>query len=452
MDWIADREARLEPVRLTRQLHDSVPVLKFLDWRIESAERGEAVTVLPLNLQSSNQHITHQAAITLLAADYAAGIALASLLYGIPIVGIHAQETDYAAHVWGVKAEVKWITPSTGDQRAVARIDPRRHDAVLKRFLAGKLVVETVHVDMFNDAGPVAEADITYVALDSYALRRGAGDAAKMNPLYDYKRTTSARLVAGLRALEHDKPEGQRLFDDALARNLARKHGMLMAERFTLVAPEAQPMVAARTAAADALARQFDGRQIVSIGAGLDTRAQRLGLTAETKTFNLDLPKTLERRREELARLGQPLGPNATDVPIDLIEQDVAPLLLALPGFDPATPTAVIWDGGSMYFKSDRAAAILSSIAPLLTHPDSRLWLDYIAPEVLTNTPYRREIDTFLTATRTLGEPFFNAFGDIAETLAEAGMSLVEETRAAALTKSNDPLYDLYRFAVARKA
>ncbi|RYE10260.1 MAG: SAM-dependent methyltransferase [Hyphomicrobiales bacterium] len=450
MDWKADREARLDPVRLTEQLRDSVPVLKFLDWRIESAERGQAVTILPLNLQSSNQHVTHQAAITLLAADYAAGIALASLLYGIPIVGIHEQETDYAAHVWGVKAEVKWITPSTGDQRVIARIPEPRHDAVLKRFLAGKLVVETVHVEMFNDAGPVAEADITYVALDSYALRRNAGDAARVNPLYEYKRTTSARLVAGFRALEHDKPGG--MFDDPLAGKLARKHGMLMAERFTRFAPEAQPMVAARTAAADALAKRFDGLQLVSIGAGLDTRTYRLGLSPETRSFNLDLPRTLERRRRELDQLGQPLGPNAIDVPIDLLEVDPGPVLLAQPGFDPAQPVAIIWDGGSMYLKSDRAEAIIASLAPLLVHEDSRLWLDYIAPEVLTNSLGRREIDTFLSATRTLGEPFFNAFGDIAQTLGAAGLELVEKTRAAALTKSSDPLYELYRFAVAKRA
>jgi methyltransferase (TIGR00027 family) len=451
MDWIADQAARLDPVRLTRQLHDSVPVLKFLDWRIDHVERGEAVTILPLNLPSSNQHVTHQAAITLVAADYAAGIALASLLYDVPIVGIHPQETDYGAHVWGARAEIKWSTPSTGDLRVIARIAPERHDAVLKRFLAGKLVLETVHVEMFNDAGPVAEADITYVALDSYALRRNAGDAAKMNPLYDYKRTTSAKLVAGLRALEQRKAPGERLFDDDLVSAVAGKHGMIMAERFTLFAPEAQPMMAARTAAADRLARQFFDGQIVSVGAGLDTRAQRLGLSA-ARLFNLDLPRTLERRRRELRALDAAPGPADYDIGIDLLEHDVGPAVLSHPEFRPYVPTLVIWDGGSMYAKTDRAEAIMASIAPLLEHPQSRFWMDYVTPEVLTNSVGRPQIQAFLTATRTLGEPFFNAFADVEATLCKAGMALAEDTTAQSLIAGRDPLYAYYRFAVGRKA
>lgn len=451
MDWTADRAAQLDPARLTAQLHDSVPVLKFLDWRIEDAQRGVAVTVLPLNLASSNQHVTHQAAITLLAADYAAGIALASLLYDTPIVGIHPQTTDYGAHVWGAKAEIRWSVPSTGDLRVIARIPEERHDLVLRRFRAGKLVLETVHVEMFNDAGPVAEADITYVALDSYALRRNAGDPERMNPLYDYKRTTSARLVAGLRALEQQRPAAVRLFDDPLVGRLAKKHGMLMAERFTRAAPGAQPMVAARTAEADRLAADFTDGQIVTIGGGLDTRARRLNLPPYARIFNIDLPRTLQRRRAELAELGRPLGPNAFDVPADLLEDDVGKILLAHPQFEPYRPTAVLWDGQSMYVKTERAEAILRELVPLLGHPDSRLWFDYITPEVLTNSLGRPEVEIFLNATRTLGEPFFNAFGDVRRTLREAGLELVDDIGADAVVRSRDPLYAYYRFAVARR-
>ena len=77
--WEADRVVRYQIGPLTESFHRSVPSLKYLNWTIEEIERGYAATRLPLNVESSNQYITQQAALMLLAADYTGGIALSTL-------------------------------------------------------------------------------------------------------------------------------------------------------------------------------------------------------------------------------------------------------------------------------------------------------------------------------------------------------------------------------------
>ncbi len=254
--------------------------------------------------------------------------------------------------------------------RVIARIPAERQDLVLRRFLAGKLVLETVHVEMFNDAGPVAEADITYVALDSYALRRNAGDTARMNPLYDYKRTTSARLVAGLRALEQNKPEAERLFIDPLAAKMARKHGMLMAERFNQAllprrspwSPRAPPNPIASPA--------LSPTSRSSRSAPASTRARSGSASPPMPEPSIS---TCRARSSAAAanstRSASPPNPNAIDVPIDLLEQDFGAALLAHPEFRADRPAAIIWDGGSMYVKSDRAVELVRSLAAAARTP-----------------------------------------------------------------------------------
>jgi hypothetical protein len=110
--WDADRKARFEIAPAIELFHRSVPALRFLDWSIEEIGRGFAVTRLPLNVQSSNQYITQQAALMLLAADYTGGIALCTLFRNAPVIGFHPQLTDYGAYLWGAAANIKWLRPS----------------------------------------------------------------------------------------------------------------------------------------------------------------------------------------------------------------------------------------------------------------------------------------------------------------------------------------------------
>ncbi|HTZ46053.1 MAG TPA: methyltransferase, partial [Verrucomicrobiae bacterium] len=246
-NWPVDKEERARPDRLTEMFHSSVPVLKYLDWKVTETERGFAETILPLNISSTNQHITHQAAVILIAADYTGGIALGTLLHKVPLVGITPQKTDYGAYLWGARADIRWIRPSVEDLVCRARIPEERHEQIVKRFFGGRRVLETVRVEMTNRGELVAEANISYWVQDTYALRKNAFDETKLHVLYDHRQKTSANLIAGLRALEQERHRDDRLFEDATAEFIAGKHGIILAKRFCAVAPQIQPMVAART-------------------------------------------------------------------------------------------------------------------------------------------------------------------------------------------------------------
>ena len=113
--WEVDRAERYDLPVLNKAFHDAVPVLAAMDWRILRVDRGFAETVAPLNVLSTNQFVTHQAAMILVAADYAGGVALSTLFHRTPILGFHSLKSDDAAYLWGARSSSQWLLPSTDD-------------------------------------------------------------------------------------------------------------------------------------------------------------------------------------------------------------------------------------------------------------------------------------------------------------------------------------------------
>lgn len=452
-NWAADREERAEPQKLTRLFHRSVPILKHLNWRVLDTGRGFAETILPISIESTNQHITHQAAIMLIAADYTGGIALGTLLHAVPLVGIHPQATEYGAYLWGAKADIKWIRPSTEDLLCSARIAPELHAQIIGRFFSGRRVLETVRVEMKNGSQIVAEANLTYWVQDTDALRQNAFDEDKVHPLYDHRHKTSASLIAGLRAIEHNRPHEQRLLEDSGARSMAGERGIVLAQRFSMVAPQIQPMVVSRTLHLDdVIAKVHAGRrcQLVNVGVGLCSRIFRIELPAMSKVFDLDLPIMLRTRREALAESGYRVKTTRIEVPVDLRNHNIAECVLNCADFDPKLPTVVIWEGGSMYFDPVKVSEIINATRVLLEHPDSRLWFDYVSQSVVNGSSEWPVVHSFMDAMRSLGEPFTCGFDDISPLLGGCGMEPDQETRSGIHSNSNDPVFGLYKFAVCR--
>ena len=122
--WGQDYKSRMNPELLTFLLRSSVPVLESSDWMVTKVQEGYSETLLPLNKATTNQHGTHQAALVSLSADYTGGIALASLLRGVPIAGIHPCRDDVSAALWLAGMNVRYKSPSTGHLTAICEIDP----------------------------------------------------------------------------------------------------------------------------------------------------------------------------------------------------------------------------------------------------------------------------------------------------------------------------------------
>lgn len=452
VSWQEDKQFRMSPNVVTCLLREQVPVLEFVDWEITSIEPGQATSRLPLNPQSTNQHFTHQAAMFVLSADYTGGTAVASLLSGWPIVGVHPVTSPESASLWLLKAEIKYLRPSVGDLTVESVIDPSRRQRIQQRFLAGKPVVETIRMEFRNGDEVVAEASATYFVRQSTALRASGIDADRVNSLYELKLTSSAELVAGVRAREDG-----RLFHDPFAQQMAGQHGLALAERFCRQSPQLGGMIAARTCHLDEVVTNFTagrGRHVVNLGVGWDMRAFRLALPRGTVFYELDLPTTLAERAARLAehRITPPAGVQRVEAPIDVRTMSLAETLADLLPQD--VPTLVIWEGMSMYFEEEEVRQILGGIRPLLAHPASLLWLDLVDWAPIKNPQeFPGSVQKFMRGMQILGEPFTFGVDRPADFLAECDLGQLEIVPSDHyLPDADDPIYSIYQFCVSRRA
>lgn len=119
-------------------------------------------------------------------------------------------------------------------------------------------------------------------------------------------------------------------------------------------------VVLLRVSFIDAVVTELQPRQVVIVGAGLDTRAWRLGALRAARVFEVDHPATQAYKRERAPLLGQPLA-EVHYVPVDFTVDDLSRSLRAA-GHDPNTPTLWIWEGVIMYLGD---AALRSTLAAI---------------------------------------------------------------------------------------
>ncbi len=447
--WEEDRRFRMDPATVTALLREQVPVLDFVKWSVTSIEPGGTESVLPLNPQSTNQHFTHQAALFVLAGDYTGGTALASLLVGWPVVGVHPVKCPKSVSMWLLRAEIKYMRPSVGDLTVSARVDATLHHRIQKRFLAGQAVIESIDIEYRNGDTVVAEATLTYFARQSHQLRVEGISAAKVNSLAELKLTSSAELIAGVRACQNGK-----LFTDNYAAQMAGQHGMALATRFCERSPQLGGMVAARTWHLDRAIESFvtsGGRDIVVLGVGWDMRPFRLQLPQGTRVYELDFPTTLAERSRRLDKIGllEPRGITRSQIPIDLRTMPIAPVLYE--HLESDVPVFVAWEGMTMYFQEAEVRHVLESLGPVLRHPDSLLWVDLVEKRAVQHPEqFPASVQNFMRGMQILGEPFTFGTDEPATFLESAGLRPLEVVASdICFSGKKDPVYEVYMFCVA---
>jgi methyltransferase (TIGR00027 family) len=129
-----------------------------------------------------------------------------------------------------------------------------------------------------------------------------------------------------------------------------------------------------RVAFIDAVLAERALRQVVIVGAGLDTRAYRLEALTGARVFEVDHPDTQAFKRRMAPRLGLPLA-ELRYVPMDFRRDALDDALLAH-GFDCAQPTLWIWEGVVMYLDAHAVDATLAALRRL-SAPGSTLLLHY---------------------------------------------------------------------------
>ena len=201
---------------------------------------------------------------------------------------------------------------------------------------------------------------------------------------------------------------------DAEARPSARRMRLFIAVR-TRFAEDALAAAAARGV-----------RQLVVLGAGLDTYAYRGELRDRLRIFEVDHPDTQAWKRQRLAAAGIPLPPTLAFAPVDFERQTLADGLAAA-GFDPAQPAFFTWLGVVPYLTSEAVWSTLGFIANLPN--GANVVFDYADPPDSLPPEARARHEHAAAHVAELGEPWVNYFepDSLHAQLADLGFSEVED-------------------------
>ena len=158
----------------------------------------------------------------------------------------------------------------------------------------------------------------------------------------------------------------------------------------------------AEDALAAAIAR--GARQLVVLGAGLDTYAYRADAGAALRVFEVDHPATQAWKRERLASAGIAIPPTLTFAPVDFERESLAAGLAAA-GLDPARRSFFTWLGVTPYLTEQAIFTTLGYIAAL--PGGAEVAFDYANPPEAIDDPERRATHEELAArVAAAGEAF----------------------------------------------
>jgi len=160
----------------------------------------------------------------------------------------------------------------------------------------------------------------------------------------------------------------------------------------------------AEDALASAVARGV--RQLVVLGAGLDTYAYRSAFGEALRVFEVDHPATQAWKRERLSEASIPVPGTVTFAPVDFERDTLADGLLAA-GFDPSAQTFFTWLGVVPYLTEAAVFTTLAFVAGL--RDGAHVVFDYANPRAPDEEGGAAH-EELAARVATLGEAFKSAF------------------------------------------
>lgn len=279
----------------------------------------------------------------------------------------------------------------------------------------------------------------------------------------------TAQGIALMRAMEFEKPESERICSDPLAQKFIDPLFYAFLRPLAPLAERRSPGVMGFMTARcryldDCLEERLAGglRQLVILGAGLDSRAYRIaGLQpGRVRVFEVDLPATQQAKIERVRRALGGTPDHVAYVPIDFNTEGWEKLTSA--GYDPRRESLFLWEGVTPYLTAeavDRTLAFVVRNSP----PGSAIVFDYIYRDTLTAKDKRAEIKRMERSKPFTGEglSFGIDRGRIEEFLRERGFARIVDMTADDLharyfsganrNRAVAPAYAIAQAEVARK-
>ncbi len=180
-------------------------------------------------------------------------------------------------------------------------------------------------------------------------------------------------MATALRATEMAQPEEKRVydarFDYAVLHPLGRllllpgvRHLIVAAlQKWAMGTPG---MLFCRTRFIDdalAAALKDGAEQVVSFGAGFDTRAFRIPGVDKIRFYELDLPAPQRYKQRRLEKYYGKVPDHVTFIPIDFDRQDIATEMAGV-GFQEGVKTFFIWEGVTQYITAEAVDGTLAFV------------------------------------------------------------------------------------------
>ena len=175
--------------------------------------------------------------------------------------------------------------------------------------------------------------------------------------------------------------------------------------------------------------------QYVILGAGYDSRANRLNLTPSLKIFEVDQPEVSDIKLSKLPK-DLPNLENITYVNVDFSYQSLSEQLLTA-GFDQTKSTVITLEGVSQYITKEAVSSTIRELSLITKDARSIFFLSYV-DELLNIDPAAcfgkgypnpsKKANLIQTLSAKVGEPWISFYRDeeIESILAENGYSMKE--------------------------
>jgi methyltransferase (TIGR00027 family) len=228
-------------------------------------------------------------------------------------------------------------------------------------------------------------------------------------------------LIAAWRAKEAEQIDP--LFVDPIANIFIPPEMDAWVDEVTQVSVSTRHLISYRTRYFDEyLVRELERgvKQVILLGAGLDTRSLRLGYPS-VSFYEIDQREVLIYKQQKLEASGYSV--NSHFIAGDYIRDDLFALLKSC-GFKADMETYFIWEGNTMYLPVDEIFTFLNQIRTEILC--FRISFDYLSEEMIQRNTGFEGAASLVNGFAKMGAPWVTGFASIQQIAEQTGFVILE--------------------------